>query len=540
MVMVVIAAFAIDIGMQRVVRRDMQSLADIVALDLVRELDGTRTLGDLTPLMPDLAAASQARNAGTLGDVPELEVELGKTDTSGDFVALTAESAIPTAVRVTAETSVGFAFVPGSGSANRSAVAKVEAGACFKLGSYALAVSSGDSALLHPLINEALGSNLDLQALGYNGLADVSVSLFDLLHVPGISVLDTDNLADIQPVTMNSFMLAVAQVLSDNGDTANAEILETLAVNAGSLGNVNLGDLVYVAQGNESALETQLNVLDLVTGAIFLANGSGLDVEDLGLNLPLIGSVTGDLDIIQSPQQKCGPVGTEVSTAQVNAQLTAQLAGLTLPNILGLTQVGITAPQATTVTLSLAGADGTLTDVQCEPDDSITVHVTSSLTSLALAAHVTVTARVQLNLPFPLNLSVVQLTLPYTITINANEEDSAGGDHTVEMPPYDVAHPTGTGTLGLSDVTANVSLDSNWTATLLGGLNVKGLAQPLLGGVLPLVLSGVTTSVVQPLAQGLDEVLIGPIQTQLGLQVAGADLFAVEPEPRCGEPRLVG
>ena len=37
--LVVMAAFVVDIGMQRVARRDMQALADVVALDLSRELD---------------------------------------------------------------------------------------------------------------------------------------------------------------------------------------------------------------------------------------------------------------------------------------------------------------------------------------------------------------------------------------------------------------------------------------------------------------------------------------------------------------------
>ncbi len=39
-VLVTIAAFAVDLGMQRVARRDMQALADAVALDLARLVDG--------------------------------------------------------------------------------------------------------------------------------------------------------------------------------------------------------------------------------------------------------------------------------------------------------------------------------------------------------------------------------------------------------------------------------------------------------------------------------------------------------------------
>ena len=41
-----IGTLAVDLGMQRVVRRDMQALADVAALDLARELDG-RTISEL-------------------------------------------------------------------------------------------------------------------------------------------------------------------------------------------------------------------------------------------------------------------------------------------------------------------------------------------------------------------------------------------------------------------------------------------------------------------------------------------------------------
>ncbi|MFL6156446.1 MAG: pilus assembly protein TadG-related protein, partial [Marmoricola sp.] len=49
-----IAALAVDIGVQRVARRDAQSVADVVALDLARQLDG-RTYAQLSPTMQTLA-----------------------------------------------------------------------------------------------------------------------------------------------------------------------------------------------------------------------------------------------------------------------------------------------------------------------------------------------------------------------------------------------------------------------------------------------------------------------------------------------------
>jgi len=80
-VLLAIAAFAVDIGMQRVARRDMQALADIVALDLAREIDG-RTQSQLAAegSMTNPASALRAslgRNSDTVGNDLEVDVDWG-------------------------------------------------------------------------------------------------------------------------------------------------------------------------------------------------------------------------------------------------------------------------------------------------------------------------------------------------------------------------------------------------------------------------------------------------------------------------------
>ena len=61
-VLVTVAAYAVDLGLQRVARTDMQSLADVVSLDLARELDG-RPAAEIAPTLPALAAESLQRTA---------------------------------------------------------------------------------------------------------------------------------------------------------------------------------------------------------------------------------------------------------------------------------------------------------------------------------------------------------------------------------------------------------------------------------------------------------------------------------------------
>ena len=69
-VLIPIAAVAVDLGVQRVARRDMQAPADVVALDLSRQLDG-RSVAQITgasPSLQSLANASMARNNTTVGN----------------------------------------------------------------------------------------------------------------------------------------------------------------------------------------------------------------------------------------------------------------------------------------------------------------------------------------------------------------------------------------------------------------------------------------------------------------------------------------
>jgi Flp pilus assembly protein TadG len=82
-VLIPLAALAVDIGVQRVARTDMQSLADMVALDLARGLDGKTTASQWaakSPLLQQRAEASRDRNDTTVGHPPTVAAELGTFD----------------------------------------------------------------------------------------------------------------------------------------------------------------------------------------------------------------------------------------------------------------------------------------------------------------------------------------------------------------------------------------------------------------------------------------------------------------------------
>jgi uncharacterized membrane protein len=525
MVLVLIAAFAVDLGMQRVARRDMQSLSDVVALDLVRELDGTRTVAQLTPLMPGLARQSQKRNESTLGGIPDLKVELGKIDPSGAFVVQTG-NAVPVAVRVTSTTSVGFAFVPGSGGAARSAVSTHDAIACFRLGSYALSVNSGNSALLNGLIGDAL----NIGVLGYDGLANANITLLGLATELGVGTVD--ELLALPALSVGNLAVAAAEVLQNQGgETADITLLNSIPINVGQLPNITVGQLLGLAPGDNSALDASFNVLDLIAGAAFIANGQNLlSIPNLAVNLGLLGTgLTSSLSIIDAPRRKCGPINTtQVDTAQTTLDLNGSL--LNPPAVLGLAvKVGVN------LHAQLASGSGILRKIVCNDgstggSEGVDVEVQNALTQVALTLNV--------NLKGDLGLVKVEINVPVTAK---TDKSFASNTAVVRVPPLAYVNnslgayttppvPTGAGSVGLSGLA--ISGTPTITATLLG----IPVALPIpIGNILNALLSGV----VNPLIGNVDQLLLGPLTDLLGLEVAGSDVFGIA-HPSCTLARLVG
>ena len=530
LVMVLIAAFAIDLGIQRVARRDMQSLADIVALDLVRELDG-RTVEDLSPVMPDLAAQSVERNEGTLGDEPDLDVRLGELDEEGAFVELTDDEDVPTAVRVVAQTAVGFAFISGSGGATRSAIADLDSGACFKLGSVGVGLDTKRSALLNSLIGDALGSSVNLSLASYQGLANASIALADLVDVTSLGVGTVDELLTTE-VSLAGLYNASATVLDNQGKTAQADIFQALALQVGPVPKVTLGDLLSAETGNGAAANAAFNALDLLYGSALLSNGeSFVEVPSLGINLGIV-TLTGSVRVGQPAKQGCGRVDKATATTQqVETNLDGNIASLPGVNALSIIKINTTTIAIDDLAINAASASGTLKSAQCgqpsETDpDRISVFATPGL--------VQVDGDLAIRLGADLIGGLVKLVINIPATINA---DSSAPGQLVPMTfeslaDYSVAHPAGSAGVGLGP--SAITLDTahtTVTATLLGfPFNLGGT----LAGIVN-ALSGILGS----LTSSLNNAVILPLLNTLGVRLASADVYGV-PRPLCGEPALRG
>ncbi|GAA2074613.1 hypothetical protein GCM10009821_11840 [Aeromicrobium halocynthiae] len=364
-------AFAVDLGLNRVAVRDMQSVADAVALDTARS-PALSTCNATT--LTQVANASLTRQPARIGRDQSLQVEPGRIDAAGTF---TSASTACNAVRITSRTEVDYAFAPvigtDSGTARRSAIgAQAPASVCFSAGTKALSLNSSASAL-GPVLDQVIKVN-NLDVAGYTGLVDLkdlSVPIGRLTAELGIGT--PDEVATTR-VTLASFLDAAADVLSTEATAtavARATVLRSIAVRAGSRSFL-LGDVLALGTTGTSALDASVNALDLVAASIVAANGTNaLRVNQLDIALPLdLVNGSTQLHIIEPPQIACGPVGTVARTAQVRIDMAKDI------RLLGLETASIS------MAVGVARGSAELTAVRCESPQRTTVQGTTGLASI--------------------------------------------------------------------------------------------------------------------------------------------------------------
>lgn len=568
-VLVTISAIAVDLGMQRVARRDMQALADAVALDLARLVDGRTAQQIVTGSSKVLGieaakTASEARNQGSsLGADPTVTWTLVELDLMGDPVKDAAGKVVPVtgagvpdAVYVTAATSVEFAFSTGSGAAGRSAVGISQSIACFRLGSYALAVESENSELLDDLIGDAL----DINAVGYRGLADASVSLRLLALELGVGTVD--ELASLQSLTLRRLFLATATVLErSGGEAADVSLLRSIAAAVNTSMFIDVADILTLSSGGAAALETTLNVLDLVAGSAFVANGENAFDVPVFWSVPQFSNGEAGLKIIQKPQQGCGKIGEAYAqTAQVTLFARPKL---NIPTIAGL--AGASVP--VDLEVELASADGLLTGVTCgegtlASPESIDVHVRRALVSkvnlripIQLSGQISASDTILRGLPFGLGDllgSVLRLLLgnnkaALNLTVQAGVSASSQptqADATYAVPPHDYTDPERVTALP-SLVVPQVTIDSlDFSGTITYNNRTLDVSPLLAAGEITLntvINDLISKNVVRGINEFVGEVndYLIPTLELLGASTAGADLYGVY-RPVCNSPSLGG
>ena len=418
----VICLATIDIGNVFWQKRELQKIADLAAL--------AGAQGET----PADCQANATRIATLNGMTGAPQVECGNWNPSpgvADTRTYFLNGASPlNASRVTVARTVPYLFLFSVTTANGRQVEAVATAARsrplaqLRIRSTLLVIDDKKSAILNPIIGGLLGGSLNIQAVGWNGLANAHVSLLDFFKELGVkkglvdinaTVIDYEKILDapISALDVVNVMLTLFQRPISNGESAsavNAAISALNAVIAANISNVQitLRQILNVSSGlPEAALQTQLNALNIIQLlAQVSGQKNGVAVKGNALNIPGVAGVKLNLKVIEPPQASVIAVlptnsassyadaAVAVKTAQIQALISVDLKvldGLSgLVNALGgliglLTSVS---PQLTTlptrfdVQVEGVGAQAWVENGQCLPTKRMRVHAETSVAKI--------------------------------------------------------------------------------------------------------------------------------------------------------------
>ncbi|MBN3964515.1 hypothetical protein IMW75_04330 [Pseudomonas gregormendelii] len=354
----------LDSGRLYLEQRKLQRVADVAALEAVTR-DGD-CLANLTAAR--YATESATRNGLTVADGITLTTTCGVLQTGADKLrSFTPDASKKAAIRVIATrvvptsiaAGVGALFSPGPVSLNTRLTATAVGApavlpplAMLTIGSTALVVDSSKSAALNLLLGKMLGGSLNLSAVGWQGLVDTNINLLSYLNQLALDVnVSAGNYTELlnKKIKLTQLLDTAITVLQAGGTTANVAVsgLTDLKVVAGST-ELALGQLLQLQTGTpSSALNTHLQVFQLVEAFVQLANSQNGIVVDLPLNIPALVNGSVRVKVIEPPQlsavgnpalAKANPMGPDrifVRTAQVRTVLSLNLPPL-LTGVAGL------------------------------------------------------------------------------------------------------------------------------------------------------------------------------------------------------------
>lgn len=420
-------SLSLDIGQQVDRSRNMQDVADAVALDTAQFLSGD-TAGEYvsnsdpsggTPwsaVQAELVSSatrngfSIAGNGGPATNYMTLTVGVFNPTTTPEFTPVVSTSPVtdlagPTqivnAVQVTASSNQQFSFATGNRQVARRATAiraipdsrclgcapavPTSAISGFSIGSFLANVNTQDSVLNSLLA--PLGTNLSLQVVSYQGLASTDITLADLVAADAqLGTVDHLLSTKFPPGTLLSGVgqaigAKIAQLTSSGSPVPTGLVQAQSDINSIAMG-ITSGTPINMCQlldpsgvgancvPNEPPTLGNMNLLQLVTGIIELADGTS--AISLGGSVP--GLLGLNLSAIQPARMALpGPITiTKAHTGQV-----------TLDATLGLVDALIADVKVTSAT-----ASGTLTAISCTTpvdNSSTTIHVDTQGVNLALS-----------------------------------------------------------------------------------------------------------------------------------------------------------
>ncbi|MFY2564888.1 pilus assembly protein TadG-related protein [Achromobacter ruhlandii] len=396
-----------QLGYAYYMKREMQKATDLAALSAVQ------VLGMGAPA--DCARAQAAGQAAVLANVPNIldtfaagdvtvECKLWDTsrpDASGMYLFDPSSGQVPNALRITLNKTLSSllpAFIVGGTPVQTiSVAANTQPVAVFTVGSRLLRLQKGG--LLSQLLATVGATPAQLDILDAAGLASVNITPSGLLEALGLPVSVATGvgtpaqLAALNNLTLGQLLQATLTVMNKAGDTAGASLgLLTNAINVvlnvmpvnlpvKLFGDGGVLDLNVISGDINSALQANINALNVLETALVIANGQNL--VNLGLNVPLLG-VQSQVRIVEPPSIGVGGVGTQATSAGIRVYLRANtsnipLVGPLLANTLG-TKIDLP------IIIDVAQSTGTVSTLCQAPltESQATIDVTSSVANICL------------------------------------------------------------------------------------------------------------------------------------------------------------
>ncbi|WP_197333645.1 hypothetical protein ACEQUB_p01524 (plasmid) [Ralstonia syzygii] len=308
---------SVDIGNVFFTQRALQRAADMAAMAAAQRLD----------IPTQAAQQSVAQNGLTITPTVVLGV-WNATNTAAAPTYFCASgnagcSGTVNAAQVTLTQNVPYFFSVGQRALTATAIAKNTAIVSFSLGS---GLASTNTGLLNPVLGALLGNSnpLSLDLVSYQGLANTTIHVSDLMAA--LNVGTVQQLIASQ-VSLSQLVSAVVSAGGQNGLTGVSvgtvlasntlvigPLLRNTLINVGnSTGTPGVLQFLAQAGNDQSVLNAQLNVLDLVTTAAQIANNQNAVAISTGLTLPGLLATTLNLKIIQPPVIAIGPPGKDAS-----------------------------------------------------------------------------------------------------------------------------------------------------------------------------------------------------------------------------------
>lgn len=360
---VVMLLLVVDTGRLYMEQRKLQRVVDNAALEAVSR--GGNCL-------PGLSAASYAgqsavRNGYIVDTSNTLATTCGTLVTAATGLRTFAVDATQAAaVKVVASRTVTTSFAGGvqalfsatpvslNTTLNASAVAAKPQPTVAQLNirSTLASIDTAQSNILNPLFSGLLGGNVNLTALGWDGLLNTDINLLKYLDQLAINLnVAAGNYTQLlnTQATVTQLIQAAATVVQLNGATAQViTALGQLQVAAINAAPVKLGDILQLQTGTTSAgLDANLQLLQLIQGVVQLANSKSAVAATLPISVLGLANVTVRVKVIEPPQfsaigdparAKVNPTGPDriyVRTAQVRTMLSVSLP--VLSGVTGLT-----------------------------------------------------------------------------------------------------------------------------------------------------------------------------------------------------------